>query len=40
MSKMAARRTRDEMLDRVHSRKRVSLNTPAAVIVRADRRSR
>jgi len=35
----AARPTRDEMLTRVHSRKRVTLKTPAAVVIREERES-
>jgi hypothetical protein len=36
---LAARPTRDEMLTRIHSRKRVTLTTPAAVVIREDRES-
>jgi hypothetical protein len=39
MSKMAARPTRDEMLARIHSRERVTLKTPAAVVIREQRES-
>jgi plasmid stability protein len=34
---LAQRPTRDEMLARIHSRKRVTLLTPAAVVVRRGR---
>ena len=39
LERLAARPTRDEMLTRIHSRKRVSLKTPAAVIIRDGRDS-
>lgn len=39
LERLAARPTRDEMLTRIHSRKRVSLKTPAAVIIRDERDS-
>jgi antitoxin FitA len=37
LERLAARPTRDEMLTRVHNRKRVTLKTPAAVVIRAER---
>lgn len=37
LERLAARPTREEMLARLHSRKRVTLKTPAAVIVRHER---
>lgn len=40
MSKMVQiRNVRDEMLARIHSRKRVTLKTPAAVVIREERES-
>ena len=39
LERLAARPTRDEMLTRVHHRKRVTLKTPAAVVIRAERES-
>ena len=39
LERLAARPTRDEMLARIHSRKRVTLKTPAAVIIRDERES-
>jgi plasmid stability protein len=39
LERLAARPTRDEMLTRVHSRKRVTLRTPAAVVIREERES-
>jgi plasmid stability protein len=39
LERLAARPTRAEMLARLHSRKRVTLKTPAAVIIRAERES-
>lgn len=39
LERLAARPTREEMLARLHSRKRVTLKTPAAVIIRAERES-
>ena len=39
LERLAARPTRGEMLATVHSRKRVSLTTPAAVVIRAERDS-
>ena len=35
--RLAARPTREEMLARIHSRRRVSLKTPAAVVIRQAR---
>src|SRR5262249_46357666 len=37
--RIAALPTRDEMLTRLHSRRRVSLKTPAAVVIREERDS-
>ena len=37
LERLAARPTREEMLARIHSRKRVTLKTPAAVIIREER---
>jgi plasmid stability protein len=39
LERLAARPTRDEMLTRVHGRKRVTLKTPAAVVIREERES-
>ena len=39
LERLAARPTRDEMLARIHNRKRVSLKTPAAVVIREERDS-
>lgn len=39
LERLAARPTRDEMLARIHARKRVNLKTPAAVVVREERES-
>jgi plasmid stability protein len=39
LARLAARPTRDEMLARIHSRKRVALKTPAAVVLREERES-
>ena len=39
LERLAARPTRDEMLTRLHGRKRVTLKTPAAVVVREERES-
>jgi plasmid stability protein len=39
IGRLAARPTREEMLGRLHSRKRVTLKTPAAVIIREERES-
>lgn len=37
LERLAARPTRDDMLARLHGRKRVSLKTPAAVVIRDER---
>lgn len=39
LERLAARPTRDEMLVRIRSRKRVILRTPAAVVIREERES-
>jgi antitoxin FitA len=39
LERLAARPTRDEMLARIHGRKRVTLKTPVAVVVRDERES-
>jgi plasmid stability protein len=39
LERLAARPTREEMLTRLHSRKRVTLKTPAAVVIRKERES-
>jgi antitoxin FitA len=39
LARLAARPTRDEMLARIHSRKRVTLKTAAAVVIREARES-
>ena len=39
LERLAARPTRDEMLTRLHSRKRVTLKTPAGVVIREERES-
>ncbi len=39
LERLAARPTRKEMLARIHGRKRVTLQTPAAVVVRDARES-
>ena len=39
LERLAARPTRDEMLTRIHSRKRVTLKTPAAEVIRDERDS-
>jgi plasmid stability protein len=39
LERVAARPTREEMLARLHSRKRVNLRTPAATVIRAERES-
>jgi plasmid stability protein len=39
LARLAARPTRDEMLTRIHSRTRVTLKTPAAVVIREERES-
>jgi antitoxin FitA len=37
LERLAARPTRDQMLARLHSRRRVTLTTPAAVVIRKER---
>ena len=37
LERLAARPTRDDMLTRLHRRKRVTLQTPAAVVIREER---
>jgi len=39
LERLAARPTRDELLTRLHSRKRVTLKTPASVVIREARES-
>ena len=39
LERLAARPTREEMLSRLHHRKRVTLKTPAAVVIRDERES-
>lgn len=39
LERLAARPTRDEMLARLHSRKRVTLKTSAATVIREERES-
>lgn len=39
LERLAVRPTRDEMLVRIHSRKRVTVTTPAAVVIRDERES-
>jgi plasmid stability protein len=39
LERLAARPTRDEMLTRIRSRTRVTLKTPAAVVIREERES-
>ena len=39
LERVAARPTREDMLTRLHSRKRVTLKTPAAVLIREERES-
>lgn len=39
LDRVAARPTRDEMLTRIHSRKRVTLKTPGATVIREERDS-
>ena len=39
LERIAARPTREEMLARIHRRKRVMLKTPAAVVIREERDS-
>jgi plasmid stability protein len=40
LERLAVRPARAEMLARIHSRKRVTLKTPAAVVIREERESR
>ena len=39
LERLATRPTRDEMLAKLHSRRRVTLKTPAALIIRDERES-
>ena len=39
IGRLAARPTREEMLARLHSRRRATLKTPAAVVIREERES-
>ena len=39
LERVAARPTRDEILNRIHGRRRVTLKTPAATIIREERES-
>ena len=39
LERLAARPTREDMLSRIHGRKRVNLKTPAAVVIREERES-
>lgn len=39
LERLAARPTRDEMLATIHGRKRLTLSTPAAVVIREERES-
>jgi plasmid stability protein len=39
LARLAARPTREEMLARLHARRRVTLKTPAAVVIREERDS-
>jgi antitoxin FitA len=39
LERLAARPTREEMLAKLHSRKRVTLKTPAAAVIREERDS-
>jgi hypothetical protein len=39
LERFASRPTRDEMLARIHGRKRVTLKTPAATVIRHERES-
>ena len=39
LARLATRPTRDEMLAKLHSRRRVMLKTPAALIIRGERES-
>ena len=40
LERLAARPTREEMLARLHRRRRVTLKTPAAVVIREERQSK
>jgi antitoxin FitA len=39
LERLGARPTREEMMARLHSRKRVTLKTPAAAVIREERES-
>lgn len=39
VERLAARPTRDEMLARIHGRRRLTLKTPASVVIREERES-
>ena len=39
LERLATRPTRDEMLAKLHSRRRVTLKTPAAIVIRDERES-
>jgi plasmid stability protein len=39
VERLAARPTRDEMMTRIHGRRRLTLKTPAAVVIREERES-
>lgn len=39
LKRLATRPTRDEMLAKLHSRRRVTLKTPAAIVIRQERES-
>jgi len=39
IGRLAARPTRDEMLARLHGRKRITIRTPAAIAIREERDS-
>ena len=39
LERLAVRPTREEMLARIHSRKRVKLKTPASAVIREERES-
>ncbi|MEW5982569.1 MAG: hypothetical protein AB1806_09380 [Acidobacteriota bacterium] len=39
LQRVAARPSRDEMLSRLHGRRRVTLKTPAAAVIRGERES-
>jgi len=39
LERLAARPTREEMLTRIHRRRRVTLKTPAAMAIRVERES-